>query len=246
MKKYSRKELLELLLKVTENNEALMVENEQLRRNAKPRVSQSAKIGSIAEAALRANGYFEAVQNSADEYLREVKQLRDQMVARHEEFVRAQEAQPQVVREVSTQQKALERIQEQAKTYIQDVQAYANNVIARANAQAEAVTNEAQNTAQTLVAEARRGSDDILVQARSQSDAIVAQAHAEAQEILAQAQAQAQALLQSAEQDAARHGAGNGSKDSSVIAPLPSPDAGSTGQFVLRGRHARALGGAGA
>ena len=72
MKKYSRKELLELLLKVTENNEALMAENEQLRRNAKPRVSQSAKIGSIAEAALRANGYFGAVQDSADADLRAV------------------------------------------------------------------------------------------------------------------------------------------------------------------------------
>ena len=88
LKKLSRIELLQLLLKVTETNEALIAENDELRHTPvtqeapKVKIPQAAKVGSIAEAALQANGYFEAAQNAADDYLREIKQLRDELMAR--------------------------------------------------------------------------------------------------------------------------------------------------------------------
>ena len=84
LKKLNRLELLQLLLKASEANEALIAENDALRKESESqsRLPRSAKVGSIAEAALQANGYFEAAQKSADDYLREIKRLRDQMAAR--------------------------------------------------------------------------------------------------------------------------------------------------------------------
>lgn len=241
LKKLSRRELLELLLKVTESNEALVAENAKLREGSQMRLTQATKVGSIAEAALEANGYFEAVQRSADDYLREVKELRDQMVARHGEYMREQGGKAQAAADRAAQEQSLDSIQAQAKAYIQDVQTYANNVIARANAQAESITANAQAQANEIVSQATGHARSMLQQADAQAAdrarVVLEQANAQAQAITGQAEAQAHDIVEQAKaeaQVAAKQAA-------QVVAPLPVSRADTTGPILSRGRHARAL-----
>ena len=175
LRKLSRIELLQLLLKVTETNEALLVENEKLRSippapapapAPQMRLSQSAKVGSIAEAALQANGYFEAAQNAADDYLREIKLLRDQLVARANNSAAANGQRAASPAQASTKIPS-ERMQAQAEAYIRDVQAYADNVIARANEHAESIVASAKATSDQIIADANKESRLILARANT-------------------------------------------------------------------------------
>lgn len=73
LKKLKRDELLELLLEQTKRAEALeeqlKLKDEQL-KNKEIAVSEA---GSLAEAAMRLNGVFEAAQQAADQYLQNIK-----------------------------------------------------------------------------------------------------------------------------------------------------------------------------
>ena len=180
LKKLSRIELLQLLLKVTETNEALIAENDALRQTStskeppKMKYAQSAKVGSIAEAALQANGYFEAAQGAADDYLREIKQLRDELVARANASARQMPAQAAALSgQMSPQaaQRSRERMQAQAEAYARDVQAYADNVIARANEHASQIVTGAQAKADAIVAKANKDAQVILARAEVQAGA---------------------------------------------------------------------------
>ena len=75
IKRLSRSELLELLVKLSEENEKLGKENEQLRKRLESRQISLENAGSIAEASLRINRVFEAVQAAADDYLASVKAM---------------------------------------------------------------------------------------------------------------------------------------------------------------------------
>lgn len=75
LKRLSRSELLELLVKLSEENEKLGKENEQLRKRLESRQISLQNAGSIAEASLRINGVFEAAQAAADAYLASVKAM---------------------------------------------------------------------------------------------------------------------------------------------------------------------------
>ena len=83
LKKLRRVELLEMLLEQTKENDRLREENAQLRSRLESRDIAVQEAGSIAEAALRLNGIFEAAQLAADQYLHNVK--RQTQEASHEE-----------------------------------------------------------------------------------------------------------------------------------------------------------------
>ena len=170
LKNLGRMELLQVLLRVTESNEALMAENAELKSASSMQISRSAKVGSIAEEALRVNGFFEAAQRSADDYLREIMKLRDEMIEHSKAQAAAQAKRGALGVSDADQREQLqlfERIQDQAKTYIQDVQTYANNVMARANSQAQAMLNDA-----------RLRSEEIIAQANDQARVIIEEAEA--------------------------------------------------------------------
>lgn len=83
LKKLNRAELLELLVALSEEYDDLVDENDRLKKMLmSQRLPRSTKVGSIAEAALQVNGFFEAAQRSADEYLREIKHLRNELATR--------------------------------------------------------------------------------------------------------------------------------------------------------------------
>lgn len=73
LKKLSRTELLEMLLDVTRENDTLRAENQSLREQLEDKRIRLSESGSIAEAALKLNGIFEAAQKAADQYVDSVK-----------------------------------------------------------------------------------------------------------------------------------------------------------------------------
>ena len=74
LKKLTRTELLELLLAQTHRADGLEKEVETLKEQLSKRDIAIRNSGSIAEAALKLNGVFEAAQAAADQYFINVKQ----------------------------------------------------------------------------------------------------------------------------------------------------------------------------
>lgn len=75
LRKLRRAELLELLVSLSEENEALQKKIDLLNEKLESRTIQMQESGSIAEAALKVSGVFEAAQNAADHYLENIRQL---------------------------------------------------------------------------------------------------------------------------------------------------------------------------
>lgn len=73
LNKLSRRELLTLLLDVSKENELLRSQLNDTQRRLASRDIRLKHSGSIAEAALRLNGIFEAAQAAADLYLDTIK-----------------------------------------------------------------------------------------------------------------------------------------------------------------------------
>lgn len=78
LKRLNRTELLELLLKQTQDNERLQAEVNRLQQKLENRTIQLEQAGSIAEAALRLNGVFEAAEAAASQYLENVRRLAEE------------------------------------------------------------------------------------------------------------------------------------------------------------------------
>lgn len=87
LKKLSRTELLEILIEQTRRADALAQELEAARAQLAARELAVSEAGSIADAALRLNGIFEAAQAAADQYLENVRERS----ANQEELLNARE-----------------------------------------------------------------------------------------------------------------------------------------------------------
>ena len=177
LKKLNRLELLQLLLRASETNEALVAENDALRKSAEEsrnKLPQSAKVGSIAEAALQANGYFESVQRSADDYLREIKRLHDQIASR------AAAQAPGMPPMQTESQAQVDAARRQAQLYLQDAQARANGIVGQANQQAQAIIADARAKSEAAIAEANGQARGIIEQANRRADALLDAAQGQA------------------------------------------------------------------
>ena len=69
LRRLSRAELIDLLFELQTQNEALAAQNQEFAAQLENRQLEMREAGSIAEAALRVNGVFEAAQAAADQYL---------------------------------------------------------------------------------------------------------------------------------------------------------------------------------
>lgn len=74
-KKLNRKQLLELLLRQTERVETLEQELNETKQRLEDRKIIEMEAGSIAQAALRLNGIFEAAEAAAAQYVDNVRML---------------------------------------------------------------------------------------------------------------------------------------------------------------------------
>ncbi len=75
LKKLSRLELLELLLQERRENDKLKAQVTELQEKLDDRAIRIQECGSIAEAALKLNGVFEAAEAAAQQYLENVRWL---------------------------------------------------------------------------------------------------------------------------------------------------------------------------
>lgn len=73
LKRLSRGELLEMLLSIMKENENLKEENTQLNKLIESRKISVNESGTLAEAALKLNGVFEAAQAAANQYLDNIR-----------------------------------------------------------------------------------------------------------------------------------------------------------------------------
>lgn len=80
LKKLSRADLLQLLLEESRENERLREKLRIATEKLKDRTIQIREAGSIAEAALRLNGVFEAAEAAAQQYVENVRQMVDNPV----------------------------------------------------------------------------------------------------------------------------------------------------------------------
>lgn len=175
LKHLSRLDLLELMIKLSEENEAITAENEQLRKMlaVKPSLSRATKVGSIAELALQANGYFEAAQRSADDYLREIKRMRDQLAQRA--GAAEQASQPAVA------QRGQVAGVDPADPVIVNAKSQARAIVNKANIDAAEILDDARKKAEVMLADANRRSRSIVSRANHQADAVMQSARADAE-----------------------------------------------------------------
>lgn len=75
LRKLSRKELLELLLIQTSRADELEAQLNETREQLKKREILEMEAGTMAEAALKINGVFEAVDAAAAQYLQNIKRI---------------------------------------------------------------------------------------------------------------------------------------------------------------------------
>ncbi|MCD8084667.1 MAG: DNA repair protein [Clostridiales bacterium] len=86
LKRLNRGELLEMLIIQMEENEELkkkLVEAETALANRRIEISES---GTLAEAALRLNGVFEAADQAAAQYLENIRSRAEEGTSVHEQF----------------------------------------------------------------------------------------------------------------------------------------------------------------
>ncbi len=87
LKRMNRRELLELLVAQSRENDRLRQEADAAKRALEERAICIEQAGSIAEAAMQLNHVFAAAQQAADQYLENIRSL----CARQEQLLRAAE-----------------------------------------------------------------------------------------------------------------------------------------------------------
>lgn len=78
LRRLSRRELLEMLIAETEENERLRTQLEKAQAALNNRRILLEQSGSMAEAALRLNGVFEAVDRAAWQYLENIRAMAEE------------------------------------------------------------------------------------------------------------------------------------------------------------------------
>lgn len=150
LKKLSRKQLLELLLKQTENSEKLQLQLEEMKNELEKRIMMEKKAGSIAEAALQLNGIFETAQAAADQYLENIRYVQGNSINRQkkidDEYIKA-------VRNMFAEaKKRCEFYEEEQKKRADQIVAEANHTLT----EAERVAAESENRARKHELESER------------------------------------------------------------------------------------------
>jgi len=84
LRKLNRRELLEMLVEESRRNQELEERIRDLETRLEQRQVIAREAGSLAEAALKLNGVFEAAQAAADQYLDNLKQFSETQTERSE------------------------------------------------------------------------------------------------------------------------------------------------------------------
>jgi hypothetical protein len=154
LRKLRRVDLLELLLDLTKENEILRAQLDQARNQLASRSIAIEKSGSLAEAALRLNGVFEAAQAACEQYtlnLRQRMENQEQLCRdadkRNQEMEQAtKEKCDQMLREAEIEAKIrMDQVQELADACMNRAKEEAFNLQMQAQQDADAIRKEAEN-----------------------------------------------------------------------------------------------------
>lgn len=128
LKKLRRSDLLELLITQERENEQLRAQVTRLKERLENREIDLDQAGSIAEAAMRLNGVFQAAQDAAAQYLENVQRLS----GRQEEICRRQEEESR-----QAAQQRLEETEETCRRMEADTRKKCQELVASAEASAD-------------------------------------------------------------------------------------------------------------
>ena len=87
LKKLNRRELLELMVQISEENEVLTRDNEVMKAELENRQISAREVGSLAQASLEANNYFIAAEQAAKLYLENVSRIEQEAKTRSSELL---------------------------------------------------------------------------------------------------------------------------------------------------------------
>ena len=123
MKKLSRTDLLRMLIDQGEEMEALKEELEKAKAEISEREIKLTEAGSIAEAALKINGVFEAAQAASQQYLENVKHLseRQDALARIKERETREKCERQILETKEKCDAMIAKAEKESKVYWEDV-----------------------------------------------------------------------------------------------------------------------------
>ncbi|HAE16944.1 MAG TPA: hypothetical protein DCG51_10405 [Erysipelotrichaceae bacterium] len=87
LKKLRREELLDILLEIEKENEALAAENASLKQQLEEKTVVLEQAGTLAEASAGMGGLFDAAQKTADSYLENVRRLCERRETRSKKMI---------------------------------------------------------------------------------------------------------------------------------------------------------------
>lgn len=184
LRKLSRRELVDILCELQRRNDTLSEQNTQLRQELEDKALRLSTAGSIAEAALRVNGVFEAAQAAAEQYLASVQQLGGEappVVSAPEGTAEAEppaaENDADAAESTTTEEPAPQPAeplmpQEQAEKLIADASLKAETLVAIAEEKAQGILSGAEEQARTIVTEAEARAQTITAEAETQAQEI--------------------------------------------------------------------------
>ena len=97
-KRLSRAELVDVIYQLQLQVDELSEENQKLKQALADKRIRINSVGSIAEAALEINNCFRSAQNAADQYLNEIKALREEAEAQRDKILEEARADAEVIR----------------------------------------------------------------------------------------------------------------------------------------------------
>ena len=138
LKHLNRGELIDIIYELQKRYADSKNEITQLQANLEKKELSIAESGSIAEAALKVNGVFEAAQAAADQYLLSIQSANADMAAKIDRVKKQSE---EVLRQANLR----------AEGIIQEAEKKAASIIANANKEAEDSWNQFQRKADELI-----------------------------------------------------------------------------------------------
>ena len=114
LRKLRREDLLQILIDLQRQIDALKAEVQQGKEALANRDMAIRESGTLAEAALKMNGVFDAAQSAADEYLQQMRKQADELVAEAEQ--KAEEARKTAETLVRNARSEAEQILRKAKS----------------------------------------------------------------------------------------------------------------------------------
>lgn len=132
LQRLSRAELLELLIKQTEENEQLKRQLESADTKLRERNIDMENVGSIAEASLKLNGVFEAAENAARQYLENIDSINSKTEEKCDKLIcEAHSRADEILKSASEES---EKIRSKAEAYWRAVVERANVILTNQDA----------------------------------------------------------------------------------------------------------------